>query len=186
MMNINTLDTPQFIGFETEKHYFYEKNDRWKFNALRIVSYIPIISMIGVLVKRCALPNPIKPLKDRNDEIEKKASEFKSKLQQYSLQHAELSRQMNKVSLEVMLATITKEEGEQKIKVIQQEAEALASECSKIEEENAKLIAENSQIIQKIQKLQKNIFKEYVRDFISIFGLGVVFLPLDIYKTVTR
>lgn len=54
--SVTKLNFPRAFGFETDQcHYYENRAQRWLFNAVRILSYIPIIGVVGALINaHCA------------------------------------------------------------------------------------------------------------------------------------
>lgn len=154
MNNISTL--PLLTGFETEGLHYYEKTlDRVIFNAFRIVSYIPIIAIVGLVLKNIVFFDSNIPSKMRKEK--------------YNIDIAEPKLTLKKLDL----CTISSPVDRSRVQIeIDKE--------SRILEANVLIYNET---VRKIEET-RNLY--LLRIMAEVFGLGVAYLPFDIYATVSN
>lgn len=224
---IDKLTLPPVIGFETKyRHCHTESSQRWIFNAHRILSYIPIISYLGAIIKFFIDAfQTEKKLNENRKKIDENDTEIKSITNTSKERQAQFNQALPTVdsNIDTIIKMTENNKNEPKEGVDQNLNQRICLLDKKIEQttysmnfihqtitlfgqllitredekkdfEKIKSLTDNNKmIIEDSKQLSSRLKQKYatpsaflLRFAITCLGLGILYLPADLYHTAWR
>lgn len=178
---------PLVTGFETEKFHYYERtSDRLVFNALRIMAYIPIISLVGIALKLYMQRDEFDKVDSDERQIALETSNLDREVRELQSKQLKSSFDLlkNSHSLLQKLPTNSSEPTpnlETEFKNIQSTSINTATEMRNLA--NA-LTEKGEKLAETAEKLSTFKRNYTIRIIAETFGLGLLFLAFDIHATI--